>query len=76
LQFSLCYEKRHVNFEPHGVCVDLPAKAIVVNMKQFDGFYGCIKCDQKRWSTINFKHHYNIIIRRKTGGEFICREDF
>ena len=37
-----------VNIKPFVICftADLPAKAAVLNMMQFNGFYGCSFCEQ------------------------------
>lgn len=39
-----CYGKRTLKCCLLAVCLDLPAKALVANMKQFNGKFGCIAC--------------------------------
>ena len=35
---------------------DLPAKALIMNMVQFNGFYGCSRCLQPGIATIYLNH--------------------
>ena len=47
LKISINQNTHFVDIDAYGITADLPAKALVLNMKQFNEYYGCCKCDQR-----------------------------
>lgn len=44
MEVITCFGKRTVKCHLLASCLDLPAKALVANMKQFNGKFGCVSC--------------------------------
>jgi hypothetical protein len=44
---KLNHEKKLLNFFVTHAVYDKPARAAILNIKSFTGFYGCLKCQQK-----------------------------
>ena len=61
LEILINQNTHFVYIDAYGITADLPAKALVLNMKQFNGFYGCCKCDQKGVPHLIIFELYNII---------------
>ena len=68
IQNGLEYDNRTVTVKVKCIVCDAPARALVKNVKQYSGYYGCERCTQKgTWvGRITFPEVHNLQLRTDT----------
>ena len=83
LRLRVQNEWKNIRFFLIAGIFDKPAKAMVLNMKQFNGYYGCTKCIQpgislaeNEKSILNFCIHYFFEIVTKKRYKFFKKRTY